>query len=145
MIPSSAHHIDVIGVDNDLVEECQKDLNKLVHALEAAGLEEFELDKTSDFHMASNIGVRNNMYASLLIGCLESSIEYLVLRLQTPVHSNGKATMSSHRRQNSEQGGQLSAESVELTLHLFTKMRRLHDIVREKAVLPRGWCFFVPK
>ncbi|KAF9376152.1 hypothetical protein CPC16_000331 [Podila verticillata] len=129
---------DAIGVDNDLVEESQKDLNKLVHALEAAGLEEFELDKTSDFHMASNIGVRNNMYASLLIGCFESSIEYLILRLQTPVDSNGKAAMSSHHRQHSEQGGQLSTESVELTLHLFTKMRRLHDIVREKAVLPRG-------
>ncbi|KAG0023662.1 hypothetical protein BGZ81_008041 [Podila clonocystis] len=131
---------DAIGVDNDLVEECQNDLYKLVLGLESTGLEEFELDKTSDFHMASNIGVRNNMYASLLIGCFESSIEYLVLRQQTQLDqsSNGKATMSSHRRQHSEQGSQLSTESVDLVLHLFTKMRKLHDIVREKAVLPRG-------
>lgn len=127
-------------MDNDLVEECQNDLYKLVLGLESTGLEDFELDKTSDFHMASNIGVRNNMYASLLIGCFESSIEYLVLRQQTQPDqsSNGKATMSSHLRQHSEQGGQLSTESVDLVLHLFTKMRKLHDIVREKAILPRG-------
>ncbi|KAG0083941.1 hypothetical protein BGZ92_010329, partial [Podila epicladia] len=131
---------DAIGMDNDLVEECQNDIYKLVIGLENTGLEDFELDKTSDFHMASNIGVRNNMYASLLIGCFESSIEYLVLRQQTQLDqsSNGKATMSSHCRQHSEQGGQLLTESVDLVLHLFTKMRKLHDIVREKAVLPRG-------
>ncbi|KAG0017878.1 hypothetical protein BGZ82_000628 [Podila clonocystis] len=131
---------DTIGMDNDLVEECQNDLYKLVLGLESTGLEDFELDKTSDFHMTSNIGVRNNMYASLLIGCFESSIEYLVLRqhAQLDQSSNGKATMSSHRRQHSEQGSQPSTDSVDLVLHLFTKMRKLHDIVREKAVLPRG-------
>ncbi|KAG0326016.1 hypothetical protein BG000_001552 [Podila horticola] len=89
--------VDAIGVDNDLVEDFQNDLYKLVLGLERTGLEDFELDKTSDFHMASNIGVRNNMYASLLIGCFESSIEYLVLRLQTQPDqsSNGKATMQA--------------------------------------------------
>ncbi|KAG0346576.1 hypothetical protein BG004_001377, partial [Podila humilis] len=128
-----------IQVDSDLMEECHNDLYTLVLGLNNAGLEDFELDKTSDFHMASNIGVRNNMYASLLIGCYESSIEYMVLRQQAiDSSSNGKGAVNAHRHQYSDHGVMLSTETVDIVLHLFTKMRKLHDIVREKAVLPKG-------
>ncbi|KAF9422171.1 hypothetical protein BGZ94_008642 [Podila epigama] len=131
---------DTLAADPSQVEACYADMDKLLASLDRAGLEDFELDKSSDFHMGSNIGMRNNMYASLLIGCFESAIEYVVLtqQTQTAQSANGKGTATSHRRCHSEDGVRLSAGSAELILHLFGKMRKLHDIVREKVVLPRG-------
>ena len=111
-------------------------MERIVLGLERAGLEDFGLDNTSDFNMATSIGARNNMYASLLIGCYESAIEYTVLRqqsLETAPH--GKAPASQRRHYTDVT---LSRESSELVLELFGKMRKLHDIVREKVTMPRG-------
>ncbi|KAF8949078.1 hypothetical protein BGZ47_011306 [Haplosporangium gracile] len=138
-----ASHTQAISADDQLVEECIRDLNNILSGLERAGLEDFELDKTSDFSMTSNIGARNNMYATLLNGCYEAAIEFVVLR-QTP---QGETSASSgkriaHNRQNSSdrqfQAMTLNAGCSDLILHLFGKMRKLHDIVKDKVVMQRG-------
>lgn len=132
-----------ISADDQLVEECVRDLDNILLGLERAGLEDFELDKTSDFSMASNIGARNNMYATLLNGCYEVAIEFVVLRQSSQGENsaaNGKRI--AHSRQSSSdrqfQSMTLNAGCSELILHLFGKMRKLHDIVRDKVVMQRG-------
>ncbi|KAF9581425.1 hypothetical protein BGW38_001552, partial [Lunasporangiospora selenospora] len=128
-----------ITVDEQQLYECHRDMDRIILGLERAGLEDFELDKTSDFNMTTSIGMRNNMYASLLIGCYESSIEYIVLKhqFQNGPSPHGKGPSYQHRGQGEGQAS-LPEESADLILHLFGKMRKLHDIVREKAVLARG-------
>lgn len=125
------------------MEECVRDLDNILLGLGRAGLEDFELDKTSDFSMASNIGARNNMYATLLNGCYEAAIEFMVLRQS----SQGEASASNskriaHSRQSSSdrqfQSLTLNAGCSDLILQLFGKMRKLHDIVKDKVVMQRG-------
>ncbi|KAF9913165.1 hypothetical protein EC991_003625 [Linnemannia zychae] len=138
-----APHTQAISADDQLVGECLQDLDNILLGLERAGLEDFELDKTSDFSMASNIGSRNNMYATLLNGCYEAAIEFVVLR-QLPqgemFPSNGKR--AAHSRDNSSdrsfQTMALNPGCSDLILHMFGKMRKLHDIVKEKVVMQRG-------
>lgn len=132
-----------ISADDQLVEECVRDLDNILLGLERAGLEDFELDKTSDFSMTSNIGARNNMYATLLNGCYEAAIEFVVLRQSSQGEasaSNGKRI--AHSRQSSSdrqfQSMTLNAGCSDLILQLFGKMRKLHDIVKDKVVMQRG-------
>ncbi|KAG0001818.1 hypothetical protein BGZ79_004110 [Entomortierella chlamydospora] len=134
--------LDEIYADECQVSECHRDLERILLGLERAGLEDFELDKTSDFNMSSNIGARNNMYATLLTGCYESAIEYIVLRHQpTELPSaHGKGVPSDMRglADNNQHSTNMSEGSPELILHLFGKMCKLHEIVKEKVVTPRG-------
>ena len=111
-------------------------MDRVLLGLDRAGLEDFGLEDTSDFNMATSIGARNNMYASLLIGCYESTIEYAVLKGQGQEFAPHGKTPASQRRHPADTT--LSNESLELILNLFGKMRKLHDIVREKVAMPRG-------
>ncbi|KAF9387950.1 hypothetical protein BGX21_000433 [Mortierella sp. AD011] len=92
--------------------------------------------------MSSNIGARNNMYATLLTGCYESAIEYIVLRHQSTELSSahGKGVSSDMRglADHNQHSTNMSEGSSELILHLFGKMCKLHEIVKEKVVTPRG-------
>ncbi|KAG0261101.1 hypothetical protein BG011_001353 [Mortierella polycephala] len=113
--------------------------SKIVLGLQQAGLEDFELDKTSDFNMATNIGARNNMYATLLGGCYEAAIEYVVLKQQSVTESSiGHGKSKAHPQSHHQHSIVLANGSAELILHLFGKMRKLHDIVKEKVVMKRG-------
>ncbi|KAF8977816.1 hypothetical protein BGZ46_007093, partial [Entomortierella lignicola] len=138
----SSHLQDEIYADEQQVTECHRDLDRILLGLERAGLEDFELDKTSDFNMSSNIGARNNMYATLLNGCYESAIEYVVLRHQShePSSAHGKGVASELRGvlDHNQHSTRMSEGSSELILHLFGKMRKLHEIVKEKAIMQRG-------
>ncbi|KAF9968188.1 hypothetical protein BGZ70_006011 [Mortierella alpina] len=134
---------DDISVDEHQLAKCQRDLDAIVLGLERAGLEDFELDKTSDFNMATNIGARNNMYATLLTGCYEAAIEYVVLKQQLQVESSvayGKSTVNQRSRivDHHHHSPSLSSGSADIILHLFGKMRKLHDIVKERVVMQRG-------
>ncbi|KAF9961690.1 hypothetical protein BGZ72_002522 [Mortierella alpina] len=134
---------DDISADEYQIAKCQRDLDAIILGLERAGLEDFELDKTSDFNMATNIGARNNMYATLLTGCYEAAIEYVVLRQQLQVESSvayGKSTINQRSRasEHHHQPASLSTGSADIILHLFGKMRKLHDIVKERVVMQRG-------
>ncbi|KAF9130739.1 hypothetical protein BGW39_002740 [Mortierella sp. 14UC] len=136
-------HTQAISADDQLVAECLQDLDNILLGLERAGLEDFELDKTSDFSMASNIGARNNMYATLLNGCYEAAIEFVVLRQSTQGEVfplNGKRAAHS-RESSSDRSSQpmtLNPGCSDLILQMFGKMRKLHDIVKEKVVMQRG-------
>ncbi|KAF9167109.1 hypothetical protein DFQ26_005850 [Actinomortierella ambigua] len=143
-----------LSVNEQLQTECKRDLDRLLLGLERAGLEDFELDKTSEFSMGTNLGIRNNMFASLVIGCLESAIEYVVLGRHgfgnggtAPAASgsngNGKGLAFSREAESEGHHGgsatdRLHAGAAEQIIQLFTKMRKLHDIVRERSVLARG-------
>ncbi|KAG0200521.1 hypothetical protein BGX28_006426 [Mortierella sp. GBA30] len=134
---------DDISADEHLVAKCHRDLDRIILGLERAGLEDFELDKTSDFSMATNIGARNNMYATLLTGCYESAIEYVVLKQQLQVESpavHGKSTLNHRSRMSDyeQHTASLSPGSADLIMHLFGKMCKLHDIVKERLVMQRG-------
>ncbi|KAF9108452.1 hypothetical protein BGX27_008339 [Mortierella sp. AM989] len=133
----SSYSQDEIYADEHQVAGCHRDLDRILLGFERAGLEDFELDKTSDFNMTSNIGARNNMYATLLTGCYESAIEYIILRQQSHAEfssAHGKSVASDY----SQHSVRMSEGSSELILHLFGKMRKLHDIVKEKVIMPRG-------
>ncbi|KAF9433039.1 hypothetical protein BGZ76_009963 [Entomortierella beljakovae] len=140
----SSHSRDEIhAADEHQISECHRDLDRILLGLERAGLEDFELDKTSDFNMATNIGARNNMYATLLNGCYESAIEYIILKHQQhaeqpSIHGKGVASESRILIDHNPSSVTLAEGSSELILQLFGKMRKLHDIVKEKVVLPRG-------
>ncbi|KAF9354159.1 hypothetical protein BGX26_008025 [Mortierella sp. AD094] len=138
----SSHSQDEIYADEHQVSECYRGLDGILLGLERAGLEDFELDKTSDFNMSSNIGARNNMYATLLTGCYESAIEYIILRQQPSESSSahGKGIVSDLRgmTDHNQHFTGMSEGSSELILHLFGKMCKLHEIVKEKVVTPRG-------
>ncbi|KAF9574437.1 hypothetical protein EC968_006597 [Mortierella alpina] len=134
---------DDISADEYQIAKCQRDLDAIVLGLERAGLEDFELDKTSDFNMATNIGARNNMYATLLTGCYEAAIEYVILKQQLQSESSvafGKSTVNQRGRGADHHlyPASLSAGSADIILHLFGKMRKLHDIVKERVVMQRG-------
>ena len=93
--------------------------------------------------MATNIGARNNMYATLLTGCFEAAIEYVVLKQQLQVESSvahGKSTVNQRGRisDHPHYSASLTAGSADIILHLFVKMRKLHDIVKERVVMQRG-------
>ncbi|KAG0002734.1 hypothetical protein BGZ65_002376 [Modicella reniformis] len=134
---------NIISTDERQVTECHRDLERILLGLERAGLEDFELDKTSDFNMGTNIGARNNMYATLLTGCLESAIEYVVLKQQLHTETSvaqGKSVASERQGMSgcTSNVARMSHGSSDLILQLFGKMRKLHDIVKDKIVMPRG-------
>ncbi|KAK3828684.1 MAG: FANCI solenoid 2-domain-containing protein [Benniella sp.] len=132
-----------ITADERQVAECRRDLDRILSSLEQTGLEDFELDKTSEFNMTTSIGARNNMYATILTGCFESAIEYVILKQKLHVDitiAQGKGIASERQEtpDHSPQTGRMSQGSSDMILHLFGKMRKLHDIVKEKITLPRG-------
>ncbi|KAI1319557.1 hypothetical protein EDD11_003827 [Mortierella claussenii] len=134
---------DDIIADEQQVAESYRVLDMILLGLERAGLEDFELDKTSDFNMATNIGARNNMYATLLNGCYESALEYLILKQPLQTESSvlqGKRAASDRGSpsDHTQREVRMCEGSSEAILQLFGKMRKLHDIVKEKVVMPRG-------
>jgi hypothetical protein len=83
------------------------------------------------------------MYATILTGCFESAIEYVILKQKLHVDitiAQGKSVASERQEtlDHSPQTGIMSQGSSDMILHLFGKMRKLHDIVKEKITLPRG-------
>ncbi|KAI9263424.1 FANCI solenoid 4-domain-containing protein [Phascolomyces articulosus] len=60
----------------DQIHSCREDLTSLVFRLSKSDLEDFELDKTADFDLATHLGQRNNIYAGLMQGTFEAAIEY---------------------------------------------------------------------
>ncbi|KAG0242738.1 FANCI solenoid 4-domain-containing protein [Mortierella sp. GBAus27b] len=133
---------NAITADERQVAERHRDLDRILTGLEQASLEDFELDKTSDFNMGTNIGARNNMYATILTGCLESAIEYVVLKQQSHGEVSvvqGKSTAERQEASDSSSGTtRMSQGFSELILQLFGKMHKLHDIVKERVAMPRG-------
>ncbi|KAM4677003.1 Fanconi anemia group I protein [Discoglossus pictus] len=66
--------------DDDDHMGCQQDLDDMLESITRrmikCDLEDFELDKSADFSMSSSVGVKNNIYAVLVMGVCEVLIEY---------------------------------------------------------------------
>lgn len=62
---------NVSSVTSNTILKLKNDINSFVTRLSRATLEDFELDKTASFDMATHIGLRNTQYATLVVGCYE--------------------------------------------------------------------------
>ncbi|XP_051837044.1 Fanconi anemia group I protein [Antechinus flavipes] len=94
-------------------EGFQQDLEDMLESITLrmikSELEDFELDKSADFSQATSVGIKNNIYALLVMGVCEVLIEY-------------NFTI-----------GNFSKNKFEEVLSLFKCYNRLSDILKEKA------------
>ena len=63
--------VDVTSVTAETMSRCKDYLLSFINRLSRANLEDFELDKSASFDMATHIGLRSNYYATLLLGVYE--------------------------------------------------------------------------
>ncbi|CAG5131997.1 unnamed protein product [Candidula unifasciata] len=90
-------------------KQIQALLSSLTKRIIDAEMEDFELDKSADFSCNNSVGVKNNIYAILLLGLYDVLMEY------------------------NFESGQCSAESCSLVIQLFTKYLKLSNILKEKS------------
>lgn len=62
---------NVSAVTTDTIQKLKANMKSFVLRLSRATLEDFELDKTASFDMATHIGLRNTQYVTLVVGCYE--------------------------------------------------------------------------
>ncbi|KAF4792953.1 Fanconi anemia group I protein [Turdus rufiventris] len=115
---STVHLCQGAGEDDEEEEEeegvgfeqnFEEMLESVTRRMIKSELEDFELDKSADFSLSSGVGVKNNIYAILVMGICEVLIEY-----------NFKI-------------GNFSKNKFEDVLGLFTCYNKLSEILREKA------------
>lgn len=61
---------------------CQEAASSLIFRLAKADLEDYELDKTANYDRATFTGVKNNLYASILLGCYEVCNVYVICTMR---------------------------------------------------------------
>ncbi|KAK2842091.1 hypothetical protein Q5P01_012291 [Channa striata] len=84
-------------------------LESITRRMVKSELEDFELDKSAEFSMGSSVGVKNNIYAVLVMGVYEVLVEYNFL----------KANYSKTR--------------FEELMELFNRYHKLSEILKEKS------------
>ncbi|KAF7730861.1 hypothetical protein EC973_001379 [Apophysomyces ossiformis] len=92
----------------------------LTFRLAKADLEDFELEKTANLDMGTNLGLRNNMYANILLGVYEPVIEH-------EFTSRGD-----------------SVESFEAILNLFKKRKNIMNLLRDHSTNAKGRKISIP-
>ncbi|XP_067161960.1 Fanconi anemia group I protein isoform X2 [Apteryx mantelli] len=106
------------GVEDDEEEEeedvgfqqnFEEMLDSVTRRMIKSELEDFELDKSADFSLSSGVGVKNNIYAILVMGICEVLIEY------------------------NFNIGNFSKNKFDDVLGLFTCYNKLSEILKEKA------------
>ncbi|XP_034733935.1 Fanconi anemia group I protein isoform X3 [Etheostoma cragini] len=103
--------------DSDEEEEeeegCQSELQTILESMTRrmikSELEDFELDKSAEFSMGSSVGVKNSIYAVLVMGVYEILMEYNFI----------KANYSKTR--------------FEELMELFNRYHKLSEILKEKS------------
>uniref|UniRef100_A0A8C0G6D5 FA complementation group I n=1 Tax=Chelonoidis abingdonii TaxID=106734 RepID=A0A8C0G6D5_CHEAB len=96
---------DYVGFQQDLEEMLESITRRMIKS----ELEDFELDKSADFALSSGVGVKNNIYAILVMGVCEVLIEY------------------------NFNIGNFSKNKFEDVLGLFKCYSKLSEILKEKA------------
>ncbi|XP_038562542.1 Fanconi anemia group I protein isoform X1 [Micropterus salmoides] len=94
--------------------ELQTILESMTRRMIKSELEDFELDKSAEFSMGSSVGVKNNIYAVLVMGVYEVLMEYNFI----------KANYSKSR--------------FEELMELFSCYHKLFEILKEKSGKGRG-------
>ncbi|XP_015259736.1 PREDICTED: Fanconi anemia group I protein [Cyprinodon variegatus] len=89
--------------------ELQAMLESMTRRMIKCELEDFELDKSAEFSLGSSVGVKNNIYAVLVMGLYEVLMEYNFI----------KANYNKSR--------------FEELLELFNKHHKLSEILKEKS------------
>ncbi|CAH1760136.1 9670_t:CDS:10 [Entrophospora sp. SA101] len=100
--------------DESQLSECVNKLDLLAEKFAYSEMIEFRINEDADYKMVTNVGIQNNMCASLLLGCYEASIEYIFF---------------SREKNN---------DTSNLILKLFNKYLELFMILKEKSVNARG-------
>ncbi|XP_066558133.1 Fanconi anemia group I protein [Amia ocellicauda] len=112
------HRRTTVEEDEDEEEEedeggFQEDLEVLLRSVTCrmikSDLEDFELDKSADFSLSSSVGIKNTIYAVLVMGVCEVLMEYNFL----------SANYSKNR--------------FEELLDLFNRYHKLSEILKEKS------------
>uniref|UniRef100_A0A3Q3E817 FA complementation group I n=1 Tax=Labrus bergylta TaxID=56723 RepID=A0A3Q3E817_9LABR len=96
------------------LSELQTILESMTRRMTKSELEDFELDKSAEFSMGSSVGVKNNIYAVLVMGVYEVLMEF----------SFTKANYSKSH--------------FEELLELFNRYHKLAEILKEKSGKGRG-------
>ncbi|KAK5902477.1 hypothetical protein CesoFtcFv8_007725 [Champsocephalus esox] len=112
----SAHPIANDSDDEDAEKEeegCQSELETILESMTRrmikSELEDFELDKSAEFSIGSSVGVRNSIYAVLVMGVYEILMEFTFI----------KANYSKNR--------------FEELMELFNRYHKLSEILKEKS------------
>nr|XP_014340362.1 PREDICTED: Fanconi anemia group I protein [Latimeria chalumnae] len=90
-------------------QEMEEMMDSITRRMIKSELEDFELDKSADFSTASSVGVKNTIYAILVMGVCEVLMEYNFTR------------------------GNYSKNRLEDVLGLFNCYHKLSEILKEKA------------
>ncbi|GAN03661.1 Fanconi anemia group I protein [Mucor ambiguus] len=106
--------VDVTSVTAEAMSKCRDTLLSFINRLSKASLEDFELDKTANFDMATHAGLRNNQYATLLLGVYEVSLEHVFLT------------------------NDITVQSSEILLTLFKKRTGLVGLLKEVSTAEKG-------
>ncbi|KAJ1861349.1 hypothetical protein LPJ73_001040 [Coemansia sp. RSA 2703] len=85
-------------------------------------IEDFELDPTGDYTLSNPIGLRNYNTALLVIGCLDTSLEYALLY--------GVRSLNS----GSTSGARCALDNPALAIEIFSKFNRFSDILYNRCV-----------
>ncbi|KAI9477713.1 MAG: FANCI solenoid 4-domain-containing protein [Benjaminiella poitrasii] len=93
----------------DTIAQFKNNMQSFIDRLSKANLEDFELDKSANFDMATHIGLRNNQHANFLLGVYEIAMEYVF-------SING-----------------ITRESCENILNLFKKRKVLIGVLKDAS------------
>ncbi|XP_053406526.1 Fanconi anemia group I protein-like [Mercenaria mercenaria] len=94
--------------------ELEQMMKSLINRMITSEMEDFELDKSADYSLANSVGVRNNIFAILILGTYEALIEYTFMT------------------------GTLNESKVRQMLQLFENQKKLSGVLREKAGAAAG-------
>ncbi|XP_042266424.1 Fanconi anemia group I protein isoform X2 [Thunnus maccoyii] len=89
--------------------ELQTILESMTRRMIKSELEDFELDKSAEFSMGSSVGVKNNIYAVLVMGVYEVLMEYNYIKAN------------------------YSKSHFEELIELFNRYHKLSEILKEKS------------
>ncbi|TSK45830.1 Fanconi anemia group I protein [Bagarius yarrelli] len=107
--PSSNESDDEEEDEEGFQDELHAIMESVTRRMIKSELEDFELDKSAEFSMASSVGVKNNVYALLVTGVYEVLIEYNFTT------------------------GNYSKSRFQDALELFNRYHKLAEILREKS------------
>lgn len=95
--------------EDSFQSDLEEQLNSITRRMIKSELEDFELDKSADFSLTSNVGIKNNIYAVLVMGVFEVLIEYNFIT------SN------------------YSTNRFEDVISLFNRYHKLSELLKEKS------------
>ncbi|XP_053541973.1 Fanconi anemia group I protein isoform X2 [Ictalurus punctatus] len=107
--PSEGESDDEEEDEEGFQDELHAILESVTRRMIKCELEDFELDKSAEFSMASSVGVKNSVYAVLVMGVYEVLIEYNYIT------------------------GNYSKSGFQDVLELFNRYYKLAEILREKS------------